>query len=186
MLLMVAGETLGANSKETKPANTKATSVKQKKEPTRQTMPIKQEQQPPPPSPAESAAGEQINWLTVSKGGSRGSSTNYDLGVSVGQNAAGYGTSTNYVLNLGIMQNFSSCCRNRGNVDHLISPIGPIDVADLTFLIDYLFRGGDPPPCEDEGNVDGIISPIGPIDVADLTFLVDYLFRGGTPPPPCM
>ncbi len=79
----------------------------------------------------------------------------------------------------------SPCCRYRGNVDHIIGIGGPIDVADLSYLVDYLFKGGPPPPCPEEGNVDGLTGPGGPIDVADLSYLVNYLFQGGPPPPPC-
>lgn len=68
-------------------------------------------------------------------------------------------------------------CQNRGNVDG----VDGINVADLTYLVDYLFLAGPPPPCEEEGNVDGD----GGINVADVTYLVDYLFRGGPAPPPC-
>ncbi len=79
-----------------------------------------------------------------------------------------------------------TCCVNRGNVDAVIGAGGPIDVADLSYLVDYLFRGGPPPPCTEEGNVDGVVGAGGPIDVADLSYLVDFLFRGGPAPPPCL
>jgi hypothetical protein len=68
-------------------------------------------------------------------------------------------------------------CRNRGNVDN----VGGINVADVTYLVFYLFVSGPASPCGEDGNVDGI----GGINVADLTYLVDYLFRSGPPPPPC-
>ena len=58
-------------------------------------------------------------------------------------------------------------------------------MADLTFIVGYLFQGGTAPPCEDEANVDAIIGPGGPIDVADLTYLVGYLFQAGPAPAPC-
>jgi len=57
---------------------------------------------------------------------------------------------------------------------------GTINVADLTFLVDYLFRGGPAPDPEALGDLDCS----GTINIADLTFLVDYLFRGG-PQPSC-
>jgi C1A family cysteine protease/PKD repeat protein len=70
-----------------------------------------------------------------------------------------------------------SCCQNRGNVDG----IGGINIADVSYLVSYLFEEGPAPPCEEEGNVDGIAG----INVADLTYLVDYLFHEGPEPPPC-
>ena len=70
------------------------------------------------------------------------------------------------------------CCTGiRGDVDYS----GSIDVADLTYLVDYLFSGGSAPPCPDQADVNGS----GGIDVADLTYLVDYLFAGGPEPVGC-
>jgi len=80
----------------------------------------------------------------------------------------------------------TGCCVNRGNADGVIGPSGPLDVADVTYLVAYLFTGGPEPSCVDEGNVDGLVGPGGPIDVADLTYLVAYLFTGGPEPPQCL
>ncbi len=71
------------------------------------------------------------------------------------------------------------CCVQRGDVDH---SGGAPNIADLTYLVDFLMRGGPDPPCMEEGDVNG---SGGPPNIADLTFLVDYLMRGGGDPPPC-
>jgi hypothetical protein len=81
-----------------------------------------------------------------------------------------------------------TCCNGdgiRGNVDDIVGVGGEVDVADLTYLVAFLFQAGAAPPCVDEGNVDGITGPGGPFDVADLTYLVAYLFQGGGTPPVC-
>jgi len=57
---------------------------------------------------------------------------------------------------------------------------GAVNVADVTYLVDYLFFEGPPPPVMEATNVDGE----GGINVADLTYLVEYLFFGG-PEPVC-
>lgn len=55
---------------------------------------------------------------------------------------------------------------------------GDINVADLVFLVDYVFKGGPPPEILESGDVNCSSD----INVADLTFLVDYLFKGGSAP----
>ncbi len=35
-----------------------------------------------------------------------------------------------------------------GNIDDITGPGGPVDVADLSYLVDFLFRGGPDPACE--------------------------------------
>ena len=70
-----------------------------------------------------------------------------------------------------------SCCRLRGDVNG----IEPVNVSDLTYLVNFLFKGGEAPACFDEGNADAE----GDINIADLTYLVNFLFKGGPAPPPC-
>lgn len=57
---------------------------------------------------------------------------------------------------------------------------GP-NIADLTYLVAYLFGGGPPPPILEAADVNG---GDGSINIADLTYLVAYLFGGG-PDPDC-
>lgn len=57
------------------------------------------------------------------------------------------------------------------------------NILDLTFLVDFIFRGsGDPGACPEESDInsDGNSS-----NILDLTYVVDVIFRGGPPPPAC-
>jgi hypothetical protein len=51
-------------------------------------------------------------------------------------------------------------------------------LADIVCLINFLYKGGDPPVPMQAGdaNCDGIVN------VADIVYLLNYLYRGGDPP----
>ena len=55
---------------------------------------------------------------------------------------------------------------------------GAVNVGDVVYLVNYLYREGNPPtPWEvADVNCDGVVN------VGDVVFLVNYLFRGGEPP----
>jgi|GEM_PF-1083413 len=74
------------------------------------------------------------------------------------------------------------CCSGRtGNIDGLAVETD-IDIADLVYLIAYMFSGGPHPICMFEANVDGI----GDLpDIADLVYLISYMFTGGPEPVEC-
>ncbi len=76
---------------------------------------------------------------------------------------------------------YTGCCVIRGDVDH--SGVLPIDIADLVYLVDYMFNSGPEPECFDEGDIDA--SGVEPIDIADLVYLVDYMFNSGPEPGAC-
>lgn len=53
-----------------------------------------------------------------------------------------------------------------------------INLGDIVFLIDYLFKGGTAPyPL-----IAGDVNNDGLINLGDLVYLISYLFRGGPPP----
>ncbi len=52
---------------------------------------------------------------------------------------------------------------------------GGVDISDLTFMVNYLFLLGDPPPYLELADVTGNCE----VDISDLTALVNYLFLDG-------
>ena len=57
------------------------------------------------------------------------------------------------------------------------------NILDLTFLVDFIFRGsGFFGSCFEESDINGDGDAA---NILDLTYLVDWIFRGGPPPPGC-
>lgn len=55
-----------------------------------------------------------------------------------------------------------------------------VDVADAIHLLNYLFKGGDPPDPMASGDVNNDCV----VDVGDAIYILNYLFKGGDPPQP--
>ncbi len=55
---------------------------------------------------------------------------------------------------------------------------GIIDLGDVIFLINYLYRQGAPPPYPGVADV----NDDGAVDLGDVVYLINYLFKGGLPP----
>ncbi|MCH7689527.1 MAG: CHRD domain-containing protein [candidate division Zixibacteria bacterium] len=73
-----------------------------------------------------------------------------------------------------------SCCQGiRGDVN---GDGTDGSILDLVFLVDLIFRGGDPASCSEEADVNGDGTSA---SILDLVFLVDLIFRGGVAPGPC-
>lgn len=80
-------------------------------------------------------------------------------------------------------QNLIDCCcqGQSGDVNGDNNPL--VDILDLTYLVDFIFRGGDEPSCPSEADLNQDGESAG---ILDLTFLVDFIFRGGIDPPDCL
>ncbi len=134
-----------------------------------------------PVTPPKRAAAYEINWQVISSGATDGTSASYRFQGTLGQPVIGEGSSTSYRMSHGFWQIFEGgCCSGiRGNVNG--DPGDAVNVADVTYLVYYLFKSGPEPPCFEEGDVNGN----GSINVADVTYLVYYLFKSGPPPTAC-
>jgi len=87
----------------------------------------------------------------------------------------------------------TSCCVIRGDINHDGAP--EPDIADLVYLVSYMFQDGPAPPCDmpyspdcpdhyfAETDVDGNGSCVP--DIADLVYLVTYMFQDGPALVPC-
>ncbi len=70
-----------------------------------------------------------------------------------------------------------SCCVLRGDVND----DNKVIVSDLTFLVNFLFKGGVAPTCLEHGDLNDDSKVI----VSDLTYLVNFLFKSGVAPVDC-
>lgn len=128
---------------------------------------------------AAPAAGETIEREIISGAGYQAGSVSYKHFGTMGQTVVGAAGSDTYRLNHGFWKSLGpvTCCRLRGDIDEN----SRINIADVSFLVDYLFKGGPAPNCPDHADLTGQAR----INVSALTYLVDFLFRQGPAPAPC-
>ena len=67
-----------------------------------------------------------------------------------------------------------SCCDLAGDADGG----GDVNIGDATFLVKYIFQGGQAPDCCDEADPDGG----GDVNIGDANFIVKYVFQDGSEP----
>ena len=53
-----------------------------------------------------------------------------------------------------------------------------VDILDITFLINFLYKSGPPPPDLNNGDPDGSCV----INILDAAYLINYLYKGGAEP----
>ncbi len=129
------------------------------------------------PSPQTSngpRAGEQINWDVIASGGGMMSSVGFILNGTLGQTVAGESSSPGYVLNAGFWQNFGTefLCGD-------VNASGSMDIADVVYLVNYIFASGPAPDPIESADV----NCTGSVDISDVVYMVNYIFAAG--PAPC-
>ena len=113
-----------------------------------------------------------IPWSVLNGGGTNMASAGYKAMVSTAQSVIGASQSTNYQLKIGYWYGGKPFVCGDAN------GTGNVDVADIVYLVAYVFKLGpmsDPLYCSDtNGN--------GVVDVADIVYLVAYIFKLGPMP----
>jgi C1A family cysteine protease len=66
------------------------------------------------------------------------------------------------------------CCAKAGDANHS----GLVNIQDITYLINFLYKSGPGPSCYYEGDANG--SKI--INIQDITYLINNLYKGGLAP----
>jgi hypothetical protein len=107
--------------------------------------------------------------------GGESESENYRIPVNSGgqPSAIGISQSDSFVVKAGFVH-ASHVNRGDANAD------GIIELGDIVYLINFVYKGGDPPcPMETgDANCDGIV------ELGDIVYLINYVYKSG-PPPAC-
>lgn len=119
-----------------------------------------------------------LNWYSVNGGGETNiNGTTFDLGISVGQAAAGSVAGAIFKLGVGYWYGAKGACPITKSGD--INMNGTVTSADIIALVNYVFKGGAAPlPCPAAGDV----NCSGTVTSADIIALVNYVFKAGAPP----
>ncbi|MCK4462434.1 MAG: dockerin type I repeat-containing protein, partial [candidate division Zixibacteria bacterium] len=67
-----------------------------------------------------------------------------------------------------------------GHIPGDVTRDGSVDISDLLYIIDFMFRDGPAPVFAPSADVNGDCV----VDITDLVYLVDYFFTGGAAPQP--
>jgi len=66
------------------------------------------------------------------------------------------------------------CCVNAGDANGN----GAVNLLDITFLINFLYKSGAAPPCNDQADANGNNA----VNLLDITFLINFLYKDGAAP----
>jgi hypothetical protein len=137
--------------------------------------------QPVQPAPVvSSSAAFQLNWLSLNGGGAiNASSTNYKLGLSVGQSVAGAATSTNYQMGIGFWYG-ASAAPACANIVGDLNGDAVYTSSDVVLITNCAFLGaGSCDLCFSDVNCDGFLTS------SDVVLEINRAFLGTTAPPWC-
>jgi hypothetical protein len=120
----------------------------------------------------------QLNWLSINGGGAiNASSTNYQLGLSVGQSVAGLASSSSYQMGIGFWYGAGApaCANPKGDLTG-----GGITSADAVAMLNCVYLGtGSCDFCFADVNCSGTLTS------SDTVLELNRVYLGLTDPPWC-
>jgi hypothetical protein len=122
---------------------------------------------------ASPQAGEQINWQVLASGGGTQTLGTLVLSSTIGQTVAGQSSAGSYVLQSGFWQNFGG-----GYICGDLDGSNAVNIADVVYLVSYIFSGGPAPAPLASADVDCG----GTVNIADAVYLIEYIFTYGAAP----
>jgi hypothetical protein len=122
---------------------------------------------------ASPKAGEQINWQVLASGGGTQTLGTLVLSSTIGQTVAGQSSTGSYLLQSGFWQNFGG-----GYLCGDLDGSGSVNIADVVYLVSYIFSGGPAPVPLASADVDCG----GTVNIADAVYLIEYIFTYGAAP----
>jgi hypothetical protein len=129
---------------------------------------------------ATSPAAYQMTWYSINGGGAiNASSTNYQMGLSVGQSVAGAASGTNYDMGIGFWYGAAAGGGCPIVVSGDVNLSSTVTSSDIIVVVNFVFKGGSAPlPCTANGDV----NCSGTVTSADIITLVNFVFKGGAAP----
>ncbi len=113
-----------------------------------------------------------IPWSVLNGGGTNMASTGYKAMVSTAQSVIGQSQSTNYQMKIGYWYGGKPFVCGDAN------GTGNVDLADIVYLVSYLFKFGPEPDPLYCANTNGD----GTVNIADIVYLVARIFKFGPAP----
>ena len=116
------------------------------------------------------------NELWVERYNGTGDSTDTPSGIAVDGSGNVYVTGSSF--GDGTLLDYATIKYSQEYLSGDANGDGAVDIADVVYLLNYLFKGENPPAPMESGDVncDGIV------DLADAIYLLNYLFKDGDPP----
>lgn len=122
-------------------------------------------------STSNSPNAANLSAIVLPMGGLNATSANYGISMTIGETVVGRSSAGGKNLSLGFQSVVAQSMADCGD----INGSGGINIADVVYLVNYIFAGGPSPLDISIGDV----NCSGSTNIADVVYLVNYIFANG-------